>query len=98
MQWMTALDRAEDDRWRREPSRIEVVVDVDRLAETTGATFEEATVRLRAAVVLRYPEARLDVSSQHGRVPAGHRVDCDARVPHCYDVDQAVRSALGDPW
>ena len=98
MQWMTALDRDEDDRWRREASCIDVVVDTDRLAATTGATLDEATARLRATMTLRYPDARVDVSSQQGRWPAGHQVHCDARVPHCHDVELAVRAALGDPW
>ena len=98
MQWLTDLDREEDDRWRQEPSRIEVAIDVDRLAATTGATVDEATARLRANMSTRYPDARVEVTSQHGRWPAGHRVETDARVPHCYDVEAAVRTALGDPW
>ena len=98
MQWLTDLDREEDDLWRREPSRIEVVVDVDRLAATTGATVDEATSRLRAAMTSRYPDARVEVRTQQGRWPAGHRVETDARVPHCYDVELSVHAALGDPW
>ena len=98
MQWMTELDHEEDDRWRREPSVVEVVVDIDRLRETTGATLDEATARLRATMFSRYPDARVEVGSQQGRWPAGHQVESDARVPHCYDVEAAVRIALGDPW
>ena len=98
MQWQTDLDREEDDRWRREPSRIDVVVDADRLRETTGATLDEATARLRVAMSSRYPDARVDVTAQQGRWPAGHHVESDARVPHCYDVELSVHAALGDPW
>ena len=96
--WMTALDRREDRRWRTTPSWIDVSIDEDLLAETSGYTVAEATARLHTAIRQTYPETKLSIEVHRGRLSHWHNIESNARVPFEYDVCETVRAALGNPW